>query len=66
MAEISYPASAKDAFNPCDDVVNIGEYEFEKQFRIGADVLMYFHFSLFVQDTDVHFPGMRIDAATMP
>jgi hypothetical protein len=66
MAEVRHPVPAKDAFNTDDDIVNVGEYELEKQFRIRVDVLMNFHFPLLVQDTDVHFPGMQIDAAVIP
>jgi len=65
VAEISHPVPAEYAFNTYDDIVDVGKYELEKQFRVCVDVFVNFHFSLLVQDTDVHFPGMQIDAAVI-
>lgn len=43
--------------------VQIRKDKFEKQLWVGFDVLMYFRFSLLVENTDVHFSGVQIDTA---
>ena len=62
-AEIGQPIPAEDTFHPDNDIFLIGRNEFEKQPRIGVDVLVKLDFSLLIDNADIHFPGMKIDSA---
>ena len=42
-----------------------GKDPFEKQFRIGFDILMENDFSLMIEDADIHFSGMKIGTAVI-
>jgi len=37
----------------------------EKQIRVGVDIFMDHRFSFLIENTDVHFSGMQIDAAVI-
>jgi hypothetical protein len=63
VAEISEPIPTEHTFDPDDDVVKIRKNQIEELFCICLDVFMDFGFPLLVDDADVHFPGMQIDAA---
>ena len=64
-AKIGEPVPAKDAFNTDDNVIEVGKDQFEKQFRIGFDILVNFYFSFLIDNADIHFSGVQIDAAVV-
>ena len=61
--QIRKPVPAKNAFDSDSNVIDIGENYLEKQFRIGFDILVNMDFTFLIEDTDLHFPGMKIDTA---
>jgi hypothetical protein len=62
-AKIGNPVPGKHAFNADDDIFKVWEDGIEQQRRIGIKVLVQFGLSLSIDDADVHFPCMQIDAA---
>jgi len=64
-AKIGQPVPAEDTFNADNHIFDEGKDQFEKQFRVGFDILMDNDFSLMIQDADIHFSGMKIDTAVI-
>ena len=64
-AKISYPVPAEHAFNANDDIFQIGENDFKEFFSIRLNVTVNDCFTFLVQDADVHFSCMKIDAAVV-
>jgi hypothetical protein len=62
-AQIGDPVPAKDALDTDDDVFQEGEDQLKKQLGLGGDILMQPGFALLVDDADVHFASVQIDAA---
>jgi hypothetical protein len=50
----------KYAFDTAHNALDEGEYEFEKQFRVGFDVLVHLCFTVSIDDADVYFTLMQI------
>jgi len=63
VAKIGNPVPGKHAFDANDDIVKVWEDGIEQQRRIGIEVLVQFDLTLGINDTEVHFPCMQIDAA---
>jgi len=62
-AKIGNPVPGKHAFNANDDIFKVWEDGIEQQRWVGIKVLVQFGFSLGIDDADIHFPCMQIDAA---
>jgi hypothetical protein len=63
--KVSEPIPAKDAFNADGNVIEVGKDQLEKQFRIGFDVLVDFYFSFVIDNADIHFSSVQVDAAVV-
>lgn len=63
--QIGDPVPAEYTFDADYDIFDEREDQFEKQFRIGLDILMNPNFAFLVDDTDVHFPGVQVDTAVV-
>ena len=64
-AQVSRPVPAKDTFHPYGNVLEVRENQLEKGFRVGFDIFVHFGFALLVQDADVHFASVQINAAVI-
>jgi hypothetical protein len=62
-AQIGDPVPAKDALDTDDDVFQEGEDQLKEHLGIGGDVFMESGFAFLVDDADVHFACVQIDAA---
>jgi len=62
-AKIGNPIPGEHAFDADNDIFKEWEDDIEKRFGIGLKVLMYSGFSLLIDDANVHFSCMQIDAA---
>jgi hypothetical protein len=63
--EVRQPVPAEDAFNPHDEVIEVGKDQLKEQFRVGIDVLMNFDLAPVADNADEHFSGVQIDPAVM-
>jgi len=59
------PSTREYTFNANDDVLHIGRDALEKRFGFRVNILMNHRFSFLIQNTDVHFSGVQIDAAVI-
>ena len=62
-AQIGDPIPAKDTFDTDDDVFQEGENQLKEHLGLGGDIFMQPGFAFLVDDADVHFPSVQIDAA---
>jgi hypothetical protein len=62
-AQIGNPVPAKDTLDTDDDVFQEGEDQLKKYLALGGDIFMQPGFAFLVDDADIHFPGVQIDAA---
>jgi hypothetical protein len=63
VAKIGNPVPGKHAFNADDDIFKVWEDGIKQQRRVGIKVLVQFGLSLGIDDADIHFSCMQIDAA---
>jgi hypothetical protein len=64
-AEISQPVPGEETFYCHNEAVTIRCHGFEKWFRCRFHVAVHQDFPGMVHDTDVHAPGMQVDAAVI-
>jgi hypothetical protein len=62
-AEVGEPVPAKDALDADEHITEVLKDQFEKQFRIGFDVLMHFDLAFAADNADVHFACVQVDTA---
>jgi hypothetical protein len=63
VTEIGQPVPAKYAFYPDNNIIEVRKYQLEEQLRVGFDVLVNGNLAAEVDNTDIHFSRMQIDAA---
>ena len=63
--KIGYPVPAENAFYADNDIVQIREKQFEQYLWIRIDVFVNHGFPFLVEDANIHFPGMQVDAAVV-
>src|SRR5262245_55831625 len=61
-AQVSRPIPREDPFDRDDNIVTIGCNDLEDGLGVGVVVVVYQDLPVMVYDTDVHRPGMPIDA----
>jgi hypothetical protein len=64
-AKIKKPVPGEHAFYPNYQTFPEGSDDFEEIFRVTADVAMDKDIALSIENTDIHFPGMKIDSAVV-
>jgi hypothetical protein len=61
--QVGEPVPGKDTFDRHHQAVTLGRNDLEKRCRSGFHVAVHQDFSVMVHDTDVHAPGMQVNAA---
>ena len=64
-AQIGEPIPGEDALAGDDEVVAIRGHGREERFGRGLHVAVQQHFALRVEDTQIHRPGVQVDAAVV-
>ena len=62
-AQVSKPVPREDTFDRDDHILPIGCNGLEQRLRACGHIPMHHDLAVVVQNTDIHGPGMQIDAA---